>query len=110
MTLFDVHAHLTHPDLSSDIDGVLARTQAAGVTSIVSNGLNPADNAAVLELAARHPIVKPALGLYPVDAVLADMLAAGESYPGQREAWPTAEAIGWLRDHVEQAFVFSSIA
>jgi TatD DNase family protein len=109
MGLFDVHAHLTHPDLAGDIEGVVARAEAAGLTTIVSNGLNPADNAAVLELARRFPMVKPALGLYPVDAVLADMLAAGESYPGQREAWPTQVAIDWLRDHVEQAFAVGEI-
>jgi len=109
MGLFDVHAHLTHPDLSQDIEGVLSRARAAGVTSIVSNGLNPADNAAVLALAQRFPMVKPAFGLYPVDAVLAQMNAAGESYPGQREVWPTSEAIGWVRDHVEQAFAVGEI-
>lgn len=109
MGLFDVHAHLTHPDLLADIDAVVSRAAAAGVTSIVSNGLNPADNAAVLELAQRHPMVKPALGLYPVDAVLADMNAAGESYPGQRDVYPTHEAIAWLRDHVEQAFAVGEI-
>jgi TatD DNase family protein len=70
MGLFDVHAHLTHPELIGDIEGVIARAQAAGLSSIVSNGLNPADNVAVRELARRFPIVKPAYGLYPVDAVL----------------------------------------
>jgi TatD DNase family protein len=109
MGLFDVHAHLTHPGLLGDIDGVVARASAAGLTSIVSNGLNPNDNAAVLELSQRYPIIKPALGLYPVDAVLADMNAAGETYPGQREVWPTSEAIDWLRSHVEQAFAVGEI-
>jgi len=109
MGLFDVHAHLTHPDLFQDIEGVLSRARAAGVTSIVSNGLNPADNAAVLALSERFPIVKPAFGLYPVDAVLAEMLAAGESYPGQREAWPTSEAIDWVREHVDRAFAIGEI-
>jgi len=109
MGLFDVHAHLTHPDLLPDIEGVLSRARAAGLTSIVSNGLNPADNAAVLALSERFSIVKPAFGLYPVDAVLADMHAAGESYPGQRDVWPTSEAIGWVRDHVERAFAVGEI-
>lgn len=109
MGLFDVHAHLTHPDLLADIDGVMARATSAGLTSIVSNGLNPADNAAVLELSRRFPSVKPALGLYPVDAVLADMNAAGEEYPGQREVWPTSDAVRWLREHVEQAFAIGEI-
>jgi TatD DNase family protein len=109
MGLFDVHAHLTHPGLLADIEGVVSRAIAAGLTSIVSNGLNPSDNAAVLELSRRYPIVKPALGLYPVDAVLADMNAAGESYPGQRDVYPTHEAIAWLRDHVGQAFAVGEI-
>jgi TatD DNase family protein len=109
MGLFDVHAHLTHPNLLSDIEGVVARAEAAGLSTIVSNGLNPADNAAVLELSRRFPIVKPAFGLYPVDAVLAEMTAAGETYPGQREVWPTGEAIAWVRDHVEQAIAVGEI-
>jgi TatD DNase family protein len=109
MGLFDVHAHLTHPDLFQDIEGVLSRAEAAGVTSIVSNGLNPADNAAVLALSERFSIVKPAFGLYPVDAVLAEMRAAGESYPDAREAWATSEAIAWVREHVQQAFAIGEI-
>jgi TatD DNase family protein len=109
MGLFDVHAHLTHPDLFADIEGVVARAEAAGLSTIVSNGLNPADNEAVLALAQRFPIVKPALGLYPVDAVLADMNAAGETYPGQRDVWPAGEAIAWVREHVEQAFAVGEI-
>jgi TatD DNase family protein len=109
MGLFDVHAHLTHPHLLSDIEGVVARAEAAGLSTIVSNGLNPADNAAVLELSERFPIVKPAFGLYPVDAVLAEMNAAGETYPGQREVWATGDAIAWVRDHVEQAIAVGEI-
>lgn len=109
MALFDVHAHLTHPDLSGDIEGVIERARAAGLSTIISNGLNPEDNAAVLALARRFPLVRPAIGLYPVDAVLAEMLAAGENYPGQRRAWPTAEAIAWVRDHVNEAFAVGEI-
>lgn len=109
MGLFDVHAHLTHPDLFADIEGVIARAEAAGLSTIISNGLNPADNAAVADLARRFPIVKPAFGLYPVDAVLSEMLAAGESYPGQREAWPTRVAIDWVRDHLDEAFAVGEI-
>jgi TatD DNase family protein len=107
--LFDVHAHLTHPNLLADVEGIVARAEAAGLTTIVSNGLNPADNQAVRELARRFPIIKPAFGLYPVDAVLAEMLAAGETYPGQRDTWPTAEAIAWVREHVADAFAVGEI-
>jgi TatD DNase family protein len=109
MGLFDVHAHLTHPRLIADAEGIVARAEAAGLTTIVSNGLNPADNQAVQELSRRFPIVKPAFGLYPVDAVLAEMLAAGDSYLDHRDAWPTAEAVDWVRQHVSEAFAVGEI-
>ncbi len=82
MGLFDVHAHLTDPRLAAREHEVVARARAAGVTTILSNGLNPADNEAVAALAARHPdLIRPCFGLYPVDAVLPDLLALGEDYP-----------------------------
>ena len=109
MPLFDVHAHLTHPDLLADIDGIIERATAAGLTCIVSNGLNPDDNEAVRRLAERYEIVRPAFGLYPVDAVLADMRAAGEDYPGAHQAWPTEEGIAWVREHAEEAFAIGEI-
>lgn len=110
MGLFDVHAHLTHPEMVGDVEGVLARARAAGVTTIISNGLNPEDNAAVLALAQRDSLVKPALGLYPVDAVLPEMRALGIDYPREVEHEATAEeAVAWVRDHVESAFAVGEI-
>lgn len=109
MGLFDVHTHLTHPDLLSQVDAVVQRAMAAGVTTIVTNGLNPRDNRAVLKLAERFEIVRPALGLYPVDAVLQDMRAAGEQYPGSEETWSTGAAVDWVRDHAEQALAIGEI-
>ena len=76
MGLFDVHAHLTHPRLFPRVDDVLEQARAAGVTTIISNGLNPTDNERVRALAARSALVRPAFGLYPVDAVLPEMMAA----------------------------------
>lgn len=110
MGLHDVHAHLTHPKLLPELDAVLARARSAGVTSIISNGLNPEDNANVLALAQRDPLVKPAFGLYPVDAVLPEMREAGIDYPREVEHEVRAEAaIAWVREHVEQAFAIGEI-
>lgn len=109
VALFDVHAHLTHRRLIGDIDAVLERASAAGVTTIVSNGLNPRDNEAVRALAARSPLVKAAFGLYPVDAVLKEMRAAGVEYPGQGEVWTAAEAIQWVREHAAEAVAIGEI-
>lgn len=110
MGLFDVHAHLTHPALLPRVDELLTRARAAGLTSVISNGLNPEDNQRVLDLAARDPLVKPALGLYPVDAVLSEMRALGVDYPRELEHEPSAEtSIAWLRDHVHEAFAVGEV-
>jgi len=50
MGLADVHAHLTHAKLLPDVDAVIERARAVGLTTIVSNGLNPRDNLATLAL------------------------------------------------------------
>ncbi|MFT3923486.1 MAG: TatD family hydrolase [Myxococcales bacterium] len=110
MGLFDVHAHLTHPKLLPELNQVLAAARQAGLTSIISNGLNPEDNEQVRALAARDSLVKPAFGLYPVDAVLPEMRKAGIDYP--REAAHEAnadEAIAWVAEHVDEAFAVGEI-
>src|SRR5262245_8315380 len=109
MGLADVHAHLTHRKLLPDIDAVVARAAAAGLTTIVSNGLNPRDNEATRALAARHAIVKPAFGFYPVDTVLADMVEMGVEYPRDEEPVPTSEGVAWVREHVGGAFAVGEI-
>jgi TatD DNase family protein len=106
---FDVHAHLTHPKLASDLAGVLSRARAAGLTTIVANGLNPSDNDAVLELARQHPMVKPALGFYPVDVVLPQMRAASIDYPREGEECSTEDGIAYLRARVDDAFAIGEI-
>lgn len=71
--LVDVHAHLSHEAFSADLPAVIARAEDAGLGAIIVNGLEPISNRFVLDLAAQYPIVKPALGIYPIDAV-ADIL------------------------------------
>ena len=56
MGLYDVHAHLTDGRLLAREADVLANARAAGVTTIIANGLHPADNEAVRALAARAPV------------------------------------------------------
>src|SRR5262252_3485292 len=109
MGLADVHAHLTHPRLAPQQEEILARARAAGVSSIISNGLNPRDNEAVRALAARDPIVRPAFGLYPVDAVLPEMRALGADYPREGDERSAEEAIAWLEANVAEAFAVGEI-
>ncbi len=68
--LVDVHAHLDYKSFDRDLKAVLERAEAAGVKAIISNGLNPESNRKTLELAKEFKMIKPALGLYPSDAVM----------------------------------------
>ncbi|MBX2799759.1 MAG: TatD family hydrolase [Myxococcales bacterium] len=110
MGLFDVHAHLTDPRLAACEEAVLARAEAAGVTTIVSNGLNPADNERVAALAERSELVKPAFGLYPVDAVVLRMRELGVEYAHREEdACHPEDALAWLAEHLEEALALGEV-
>jgi TatD DNase family protein len=65
----DVHAHLIHPAFADDADATAERAAEAGVTTVIVNGLEPRSNRDILALCARHPNLRPALGIYPIDAV-----------------------------------------
>jgi TatD DNase family protein len=64
-SLVDTHAHLCDPVFDPDRDRVLERAQAAGITAIVSVGEDLKDAERNLLLAAMHPMMRPAAGLYP---------------------------------------------
>jgi TatD DNase family protein len=61
----DTHAHLCDPVFDPDLEIVLERAQIAGISAIIAVGENLADAEKNLVLAARHPMVRPAAGLYP---------------------------------------------
>jgi len=107
--LADVHAHLTSPQLVPREREVLDNAAAAGVTSILVNGLNPTDNEAVRALAARSSLVRPCFGFYPVDTVLTDMDAMGKSYPRDVTPCTMDEGIAWVREHASEAFAIGEI-
>lgn len=110
MGLFDVHAHLTDPRLAAREVEVLQNARAAGLTTIVSNGLNPADNERVRALSLRDPLVRPAYGLYPVDAVLPEMLAMGVPYERpETDVVSADDAVRWVEDHVAEAVAVGEI-
>ncbi len=65
----DVHAHLTHERFSNDLPEVIRKAEIKGLSQIIVNGLHPQSNRQILELAKTYPIVKAALGIYPIEAV-----------------------------------------
>jgi TatD DNase family protein len=66
--LFDTHAHLHFPDFADDLDAVLARARAAGVTAMLTVGTDVETSRASIALAAREPDVWGTVGVHPHDA------------------------------------------
>ena len=66
--LVDSHCHLDFPDLSEDLDGVVARAKAAGVSTMVTICTRVDRFAGILEIAERFDNVFCSVGLHPHDA------------------------------------------
>lgn len=65
--LIDTHCHLNYPGLSEDVDGVLARAAANGVTRIIVPGTAADTSASAVALSERHDNVFAAVGVHPTD-------------------------------------------
>jgi TatD DNase family protein len=63
--MLDSHCHLTDPRLIVQLDDVLARAAAAGVTRMLTIGTHLEDWQPCLAVAAKHPNVRCALGIHP---------------------------------------------
>ena len=72
---FDTHAHLDLPPLSDEEGKVVARALEAGVTRILTVGIDAESSAKAVEIAHRNAGVYAAAGLHPHDAsALSDAL------------------------------------
>lgn len=94
----DVHTHLTHAKFQADQAQVIARAKAAGLGAIVVNGLEPKSNREILEL-AKDPVIRAALGIYPIDAVN-DRLPA--DFPFAVERFDVKAEIDFIRTQARQ--------
>lgn len=65
MEFFDTHVHLDDEQFGEDVEGVVARAQAAGVTTLIAMGTTAESSRACLELAERFPGVYAAVGIQP---------------------------------------------
>src|ERR1700685_3205337 len=65
---FDTHAHLDYPDYAPDLPDVIARTQAAGISKIISIGTSLDSSRRAIQLAEKFPGVFAAIGWHPTEA------------------------------------------
>lgn len=68
ITFYDTHAHLTSREFERDLGEVLARAEAAGITRVVTVGLDVASSRRAIQLAQQHPAVYAAVGWHPTHA------------------------------------------
>ena len=66
--MIDSHAHLDYPQLSDDLDGVLARANAAGVTHIITIGVKLSTADVPKAIAAAHDNIWCSVGIHPHEA------------------------------------------
>jgi TatD DNase family protein len=63
--MIDTHCHLTDERLGSQLEGVLSRARAAGVTRFITIGTSLADDEAAIALCRARPEVRCAIGVHP---------------------------------------------
>ncbi|CAB1062226.1 hypothetical protein D1BOALGB6SA_7002 [Olavius sp. associated proteobacterium Delta 1] len=63
--IVDTHAHICDPSFDADRDEVLRNAVDAGIAAIIAVGEDLSDAKRNIELAAMHPTLRPAAGLYP---------------------------------------------
>lgn len=76
LSLVDTHAHLDL--LEEDVGEALHRAREAGVTGVVTVGIDLDSCRRALELARRHPGVRVVVGVHPHDASSLDRETLGE--------------------------------
>lgn len=58
-----------HELFNKDLDEVMRRAKQAKFAAILCSGVNRPTNEQALALAKKYPIIKPSLGLYPIDLI-----------------------------------------
>ena len=67
--LIDIHSHLDHCFFNEDREMVIENAKKAGVKIAVVSGINPETNRKALQLSEKFDIVKPSLGVYPINVL-----------------------------------------
>ena len=66
--LIDTHAHLDFPDFADELDAVLARAAAAGVTRVITIGTTVEGSRRAIAIAEKFPQVFATVGIHPSNA------------------------------------------
>ena len=89
--IVDTHTHISDSSFDADRLQVLDRAAEAGVGAVIAVGENIADARRNIELADKHPMIRPAAGLYPT---ILDLDQAEQMYACIRSERSKLVAIG----------------
>lgn len=93
--LIDIHCHLDHFQFIGKLTEKIGNAEKAGLKVILTAGINPETNRKALEIASKFPLVKPALGIYPVETLQKDI--ENGSYPLKPNVFDVDEEIEFIR-------------
>ena len=93
--LIDIHSHLDHFYFKDDLAKVIDNARKAGVKVILTAGINPETNRKALEIAGKYDIVKPCLGIYPIQTLQRE-IEAGD-YPLKQNKFDVEEEIRFIQ-------------
>lgn len=108
MRLTDTHCHLYWNKFQADLDEVIARAKAAGVTRLLVPGIDSKSSREAVRLAESHPSVHAAVGFHPTNL---DAFSE-EAFAQIRElaSHPKVAAIGeigldhyWVKEEAKRA-------
>jgi TatD DNase family protein len=68
---FDTHAHLDFPDFAAEVPEVVSRAKVAGISKIITIGIDLESSRRAVKLAEEHPNVYAAVGWHPSYALKA---------------------------------------
>jgi TatD DNase family protein len=105
--LLDIHCHLDHPYFKNQIDTIIKNARKAGIKAILTNGVNPETNRITLELAKKYPVVKPALGIYPVE-LLKEEIRQG-AYPLKTNDFDLDKELEFIKKNKDKIIAIGEI-
>ncbi len=115
--LADVHAHLDDQAFDPDLAEVIERAEKAELKAVIANGTTPESNRKVLEISRQHSLIKPALGMDPIESLkLSDGDLANEIAWMHKQKFVAFGEIGldhyWSKDedeHKRQKVIFANM-
>ena len=108
MILVDVHAHMDFPEFAADLPEVIERAKNSGVTAIISHGVHDASNRTTLALAKKYPLIRPALGLYPLNAPNVNVLSEDKDFD-RTHARSVDDTLRFIREHAKELIAIGEV-